>query len=1256
MARTNNKDAHRGVVIYLDGKEVANNAKAIRAEMKKVRSEIDSMTIGTKEYEAATRRYKQLNGILEEHKRGLRDIGVQTEKNAKAQESLFAKGKRWLKDYSVAIITTFEALTGVAMQLNKFRKMAAEQEDAAANLKALTGLDDDNIAWLKQQAETLSTTMEKSGLRVRKSATEILEAYMLVGSKKPELLQDKEALNAVTIEAMRLAEAAKMELKDAVAGVTLAMNQYGASAEEAARYVNVLAAGSKFGAVGVATQTESIVKAGVAANMAKVPIEQLVGVLETLGERGIEGQIAGTQLKTFFLKLEAGAKETRPSVVGLQQALETLAAKNLSVTELTKMFGLESISTAQALISSADKVKYYTDAVTGTNTAVEQAAINSDTTAAKMAQVRNQINLTGQELAKTLAPILNKTVGWTRRFVMMLPAIIDFLKKWGVQLLVLAAAYNALAIKNAVATVAQKAWNAAVALGKGIAGGFRAMLLMLHAGYTLLTKGMAAAKLEMTALNAAMKANAFGILVTLGVALYEIITRLINRTKELTKEQKLQRDMQRDVAEAEREGNRQRAEAESKIKQLSAVVHDNNRTLKDRKIALQELKKIVPGYHAELTTEGTLIKDNTTALKDYLDNLKQVAVQQALQAKMTKLVEAELNQQESRSRRANAERIRRDRLSAFDAENEDIKRFVEHGLQMNYGGGYEFVSEWMKKNDVGRMTAQRQIGDLLKQRAHILGTIREAEGWVSEADDAIENIQKRQENLQKQGADIVKSLPNAASPIDTNTPDPSPTGNTTPEKASDRQKRIREAIEAVNTEYDARANELKKQYIDGNIASEEEYSRQLETLELERLNRQLEIAGLEPKQREQLQGKILDMKMKLIQQLRSLDDFEVDEEQAKLQKMLKQNEDAYNRRNVIIAKALAAGVLTEEEYHQRLDDSFRKWQADDRKAEEQAATQKLAISRKGLDDALLQLRKVKASEFLTEEEYNVRVREARKAFFQEALEDQQLSKEDRERLVRELTELEVQEEESKADKAKSTYDKIQGYASQFGDAMENLVSDLMQNEEEAWKNFGKTMLKTVVDALKKVLEAYMVQVTARNIAEKGLIIGGIISAAEMAAIELAAGTLDGLVSGFAAGGYTGQGRWDEPRGVVHAGEFVANRYAVANDAVRPVLDLIDQAQKSGSIANLTADDIAAVARPSASSTPAAATVPVASASGSPARDPELTAALHLLTRTTARAAEAYREPSPAFCYLEGRGGINPAQDLLQTIKSNASRK
>ena len=177
----NNKDVKRGVVIYLDGKEIPNNAKAIRAEMKKVRESIDKMTIGSEEYVRATKKYAQLKSILQEHKAQLKEVEVQ-------QRSMLSRATAFVKKYAMELSTLITSITGVAMQLHRFRQQAAEKGDAQANLKALTGLDDSNIAWLTKQAETLSTTMDATGLRVRKSATEILEAYMLVGSAKPELL------------------------------------------------------------------------------------------------------------------------------------------------------------------------------------------------------------------------------------------------------------------------------------------------------------------------------------------------------------------------------------------------------------------------------------------------------------------------------------------------------------------------------------------------------------------------------------------------------------------------------------------------------------------------------------------------------------------------------------------------------------------------------------------------------------------------------------------------------------------------------------------------------------------------------------------------------------------------------------------------------------------------------------------------------------------------------------------------------------
>lgn len=1249
-----NKTLRRGIELYIDGKEVKANMKQVEAEAKKLREEIRGMTVGSKEYFEATKRYQELNRVLREHKNELKGIETQ-------QKSLFGKGIQLFRDYSLQIAGAAAALTGISMKINAFRKQAAEKEDAAANLKALTGLDDDNIQWLTQQAEKLSTTMEASGLRVRKSATEILEAYMLVGSAKPELLKDKQALNDVTIEAMRLAEAANMDLKEAVNAVTTSLNQYSAGADQAARFTNVLAAGSKFGAANVQDQAAAVVKAGVAASSANVSFEQLVGVIEMLGEKGIKAEEAGTALKRFFLKLQTDADDTNPAIVGLDKALENLAAKHLSMGELQKMFGDRAINVAKILIDNTEKVKEYTEAVTGTSTAIEQAAINSDTAAAKMAQIRNQINLTGQELAKTLAPIISQTVGWTRKFVMALPAMIDFLKKYGAQLAILAVAYNALTIKTALSTAAQTAWTFAVGVAKNVGLGLRAMLLTLHAGYTLLTKGMAAAKVEMMAVNTVMKANAFGLLITAGVALYEIISRLINRTKNLTKEQRLQRDMARDIQQAEREGNSQRANSESKIRSLSAVIHDNTRSLNDRRIALHELKKIVPGYHGQLTAEGTLIRDNTKALTDYLDKMKEVAVQKALQGKMDKLVEAELNEKDSLARRKNAVRVRKDRLSAFDAKYKDddiIQSLIRNGIganQLNYGGGYMAVSKWMEKYDVGRLKAQRQISAIFGQRNKLVAEIKEAEGWVKEVDDHIDNLQKRQENLQKQGYDIVKTLPQSETQNTTVEP-VSPTLNPTyNETETERNKRIREEMEAIDTEYNKRAADLKQQYIDGVIQKEEDYAGKLQSLELERLEQKMKVAGMEPGKREEIRLKILGIKEKLIEELGALDNIGASIEERQLQEQLEKNKAAAQERLNLLEKAKATELLNEEEYLQKKQAILDRQAEDDKKAYEKMADEREKITRKGLNAVLLELRKEKASWLITEEEYNHRVRQARIAYLKQAIEDQTLSNEKREELAKELSELELEEEEEKKEKIKKIYDDLKSYTEEFGGAIEDLVGDLMAGEEDALKEFGKTMLKMVVKAVKAMIYAYMPAVVARNIASKGLVAGLAVSALEIAAIEAAAGVLDGLIDGFEEGGFTPDGRKDEPQGIVHSNEFVANRFAVQNPQVLPVLQLIDAAQRSGSISNLTGQQIAAVATGSVSTphnTRNVGNLP----SSQQTISPDLTKAIKQLIYTTKKAAEAYKEPVQAYTFADGRGGVNEAQKLLERMKRNASRK
>lgn len=467
------------------------------ASMKDLNKAIKEMNRQMQTMDRNSDKWKYYSQQVRRAKAELESINAESKKSESWLSRLNGRFNKW----GAGIAAVAASVTGLTLTVQKFRQMAMEKESSQANLKALTGLDDQSIAWLTEQAEQLSTTMHESGFRVRQSSQEILDAYTLVGSAKPELLSNKEALNAVTIEAMRLAEAARMDLTQAVDAVTLSMNQYGASADEAARYTNVMAAGSKFGSAAVQSVTTAVQKAGVAASTAGIPIEALVGSIETLAEKGIKDEVAGTGLKTFFLKLEGMSEDVRPSVVGLQTALENLQAKQMDSVEMQKAFGLEAYTVAQAMIDGADKVKYYTEAVTGTNVAVEQAAINSQTAEARMAQARNRIKEVGIELGQRLTPFIISTTKFTTLLMEAFTALIDACAKYKTGLIAMMTTMTALIALKKLDVI----WSKAQAIAT------------------------AGASATLKVFNAVIKANPIGLAITAAAALVGVIAQLADK-------------------------------------------------------------------------------------------------------------------------------------------------------------------------------------------------------------------------------------------------------------------------------------------------------------------------------------------------------------------------------------------------------------------------------------------------------------------------------------------------------------------------------------------------------------------------------------------------------------------------------------------------------------------------------------------------------------------------------------------------------
>ena len=273
-------------------------------------------------------------------------------------------------------------------------------EKAMSDLSAITGATGKQLEFLETQALAV-------GAATSLSASEAAEAFKLIASAKPDLLESGAALTAVTKSAVTLAEAAGVTLPDAARTLGSALNQFGADASEADRYINVLAAGSKFGAAEVTEVAEALKVAGVSAASAKIPFEQANAAIQSLAAVSIKGSEAGTALRNIILKLETGADQNlRPSVVGLTGAISNLADMNLTASELVKQFGLENVNAAQALVEAAAETEELTDKLTGTNTAMEQAATRTNNLDGDMKQLSSASETLTLVIGDSLNPVM----------------------------------------------------------------------------------------------------------------------------------------------------------------------------------------------------------------------------------------------------------------------------------------------------------------------------------------------------------------------------------------------------------------------------------------------------------------------------------------------------------------------------------------------------------------------------------------------------------------------------------------------------------------------------------------------------------------------------------------------------------------------------------------------------------------------------------------------------------------------------------
>lgn len=1254
-----NKSEKRGIELYIDGEKVTATLNGIRSEIRKQTKELNAMTVGTEAYNRQAEKIRNLKGILREHTEALRDVRTETTQNVSMVGMFTGKLGGFLNAFNQwfnSINTLVQALGGLTTTARRSVADYAAMQEAEAQVVKYTGLAKDEVKELNEELKRMDTRTTRDKLnalagdagRLGITAQDAVLEFVDAGDKINVALGEdlgEDAVQNIGKLAQMFGESDRMGLRAAMLATGSAINEVAQNSSSAEAYL-----------------VDFTARVAGAAHQAGLSQADIIGFASVMDENMLRNETSATAFQNIIMKMFTDTdKFARIAGVGVKEFSETLrtdanAALLQFMEGLSKQGGLSALApifgdlqTEGAGVSSilsvmAGKVDDIRERQELANKAYEDGTsiinefnVQNNTVQAGLDKAKKKFAEVSIELGERLEPIAGKMISTSGSAVRILNILIDVLTRnlttitagaaaitlYTVRLKAAHAAHAVLNTITKAATVIKLAYGAAQARVNGFT--VTNITLMRHLstemkGHTvLMTAVRAATTLWAAAVNllngridlagkafrnftAIIAKNPFGLIAVAVTAATVAITRYIDKQRQAT-------DVDAKVRKVKEEANKTYAEEAAQLKVLHEQVKNNNLKIDERRKALEKLHEKVPGYLGELTEEGKLIHDNTDALKAYLAERKKEIIYTAYKDKW-------------------AESVRKEQ-DALDEQEKYQKRLDK---------AIKDTEDYYKKYPSGGYNAAGQGAiDMLKSK-------------LKDAQKTYEKAQEEREAFETKMNTAGKSLKPSSTSTTPNV-DNNDGGGYTPaetETETEKQKRIKAALATIEADHYAKLAELKKQYLTDSEMTEQDYAARAEQLEQQKLQKMMTVAGLEPKQREEINNKIIDYKMKLVSQLKAMDIELADAEEAARAKELAKIEKHYQEQLSLLKKALAEQLITQEEYQAKIDALNTATEGQRKKVAEAQASDRLKKAEDGWKDQLMQLRQARMDEELTDAEYAQRMREARQAWIEQQLQDEQLSAEDRLRLQREAEDLRMQQQaelnEKEMEQKKALQDALVDVATGIGQAF----GDMFSGADASMKEFLKSFLNSVIDALHMYIRATYIKSLTDGVwkpiqAAKNL--------AKIAAIEVAFAGVKALVNKFDTGGFTPSGRWDEPQGVVHSNEFVANRFAVGNPQVRPVLDLIDRAQRSGSISSLTGEDIAAVAGRSTRTVTQSQTTP-----SSPSADTAaLLSTLARVDKTMRRAMEAYRTPSPAYCYTTGRGSVNEAQQLLEKMKDNAKR-
>lgn len=629
---------------------------------------------------------------------------------AKSTEGSLSKMANGFNKY-FAMGTAFVAtITGMSFAFRSMAEDVAKMDDVYSDVMKTTNLTKDQVLGLNEEFKKMDTRTSrdslnllardagKLGIEGTQNILDFVDAGNQINVALGEDLGDDAIKNIgkmVGVYKKSTKELQDLGLKEQMLAVGSAINDLGAASSADEGYLVEFA--GRMG--GVATQAKLGMDAVLGfgsvmdQNMQQVEMSSSAlskFIMKMMGDPAKFAKLAGLEVKGFTKLLDTDAN------AAIKKVLVALNDKGgfkalVPIFEDMQMDGVRATQVLATLASNITELdaaqKVANKSMIAGTSVTKEYGIKNDNLAARLDKSKKAFTEVSLQLGENLNPVLLKSTNLLTYMVRGLVTIIPYLGTIGKFMLIVAgytAAYNGNLLLNnfllkegigiKIKDLFLKAKDAIVLEGLIVKEAIHAATI----GKT--TAATKAAAIVQVLWNNAVKANplglALGILTTIAGAIWLVTSRM----GEATEAQKAQINIQKKVSE-------QYGDQESKVAMLVGVLNNEKIALGERKKALDELKAIVPGYHADLTAEGKLINNNTSAVKDYLVQLEKEIRMQAAKDELIELYRKKrLQEKEVKAKEANATNA--EKGATLDIIGEPVNARAARGLLAGQQRGF----------------------------------------------------------------------------------------------------------------------------------------------------------------------------------------------------------------------------------------------------------------------------------------------------------------------------------------------------------------------------------------------------------------------------------------------------------------------------------------------------------------------------------------------------------------------------------------